>query len=143
MQLYPGADLIQCEIGGRPLFLAVLREENEAMLLDCGTRSHADSDIPRQLRDLGLGDDSLTWLIITHPDGDHCGGLGEMKRRYPSVQTACGEADRALVESPDFLFSFRYDSYRENHEIFYDAATAAWLKSCSSASQAIWHRMAP
>jgi hypothetical protein len=50
---------------------------------------------------------------------------------------ACGEADRALVESPDYLFSFRYDAYRRDHDVFYDAATAAWLKGCSSASQAV------
>lgn len=137
MELHPGADLIQCEIGGRPLYLPLLREKNEAVLLDCGTRSHAETDIPRQLRDLGLRDDSLTWLVITHPDADHCGGLGEMKRRYPSVKMACGEADRALVESPDYLFSFRYDAYRRDHDVSYDTATAAWLKGCSSAPQAV------
>lgn len=137
MKLYPGADLIECEIGGRPLYLPLLREETGAMLLDCGTRAHAQVDIPRQLRDLGLEDDCLTWLIITHPDADHCGGLGEMKRRYPKVQMACGEADRALIESPDYLFNFRYDAYRRDHQIFYDPATARWLKECSSTPQTV------
>jgi glyoxylase-like metal-dependent hydrolase (beta-lactamase superfamily II) len=132
MELYRGADLIECEIGGRPLYLPLLREKDEAVLLDCGTRGHAETDIPRQLRDLGAGDDSLTWLIISHPDADHCGGLGEIKRRYPHLQMGCGEADRALIESPDYLFSFRYDAYRKGHALFYDAATVSRLKDCSS-----------
>jgi len=137
MELYPGADLIECEIGGRPLYLPLLREGTEAVLLDCGTRVHAEADIPHQLSGLGLGYDSLTWLVITHPDADHCGGLGEMKRRYRKVQMACGEADRALVESPDHLFSFRYDAYRRDHLVFYDTAKAGWLKGCSSGPQTV------
>jgi glyoxylase-like metal-dependent hydrolase (beta-lactamase superfamily II) len=135
MEIYPGADLIECEVGGRPLYLPLLREGREGVLLDCGTRAHAESDIPRCLSRLGPANDSLTWLIVTHPDADHCGGLGEMKRRCPDLQLACGEADRALIESPDYLFSFRYDAYRKDHGIFYDTPTADWLRGCSSAPQ--------
>jgi len=137
MELYPGADLIECEIGGRPLYLPLLREGAEALMLDCGTLAHAKIDIPKKLEDLGLGRSSLTWLVVTHPDVDHCGGLAEMKRRYPHLQIACGEADRALVESPDYLFSFRYDAYRRDHLIFYDTAAARWLRECCSAPQAV------
>lgn len=135
MELYRGADLMECEIGGRPLYLPLLREGSDALLLDCGTRAHAEVDIPRELSRLGLDHDSLTWLIITHPDSDHCGGLREMKRRYPKVRIACGEADRALVESPDYLFSFRYDAYRDDHGVFYDPATARKLKDYFSGPQ--------
>lgn len=137
MELYHGADLIECEIGGRPLYLPLLREGPDALLLDCGTRAHAEVDIPRELSRLGLDEDSLTWLIVTHPDADHCGGLREMKRRYAKVHIACGEADRALVESPDYLFSFRYDAYRQDHGIFYDSATAQNLKDYFSGPQNI------
>jgi glyoxylase-like metal-dependent hydrolase (beta-lactamase superfamily II) len=137
MELYRGADLIECEVGGRPLYLPVLREGSSALLLDCGTRAHAETDIPRQFGQLRLEDDSLSWLIITHPDADHCGGLGEMKCRHPKVQIACGDADRALIESPESLFSFRYDAYRKDHGIFYDPGTADWLKGCSSAPQTV------
>lgn len=57
-----------------------------------------------------------------------CGGLGEMCRKYPDLRIACGLKDRELVESPDHLFSFRYDHYRAEHGIFYDPATAADIR---------------
>jgi glyoxylase-like metal-dependent hydrolase (beta-lactamase superfamily II) len=132
MELYPGAELIECEMDGRPLYLPLLREGNEALLLDCGTRAHAETDIPNYLNHVGIGKEGLTWTIITHPDCDHCGGLHELKTRYPALRTCCGEADRDLIESPEHLFNFRYDAYRQDHHLCYDSATAEKLKNYSS-----------
>lgn len=137
MQLYSGADLIECEIGGRPLYLSLLREGREALLIDCGTRRHAEKDLPAALGRLGISSGDLTWLIITHPDGDHCGGAAETKRRHPGVRVICGEADRALVESPDHLYSARYDAYRSDHGIFFDPETEQQIRNCSSAPQPV------
>jgi glyoxylase-like metal-dependent hydrolase (beta-lactamase superfamily II) len=132
---YPGAHLIECEINGRPLYLPLLREGPEAMLIDCGTRFHAQDDVPRALTHLGIKREELTWLLITHPDGDHCGGSAEIKRQHPAVRIACGEADRAMIESPDYLYTFRYDAYRQNHGIFFDAKTEQEIRNCSTHPQ--------
>lgn len=135
MQIYPGADLIECEIVGRPLHLPLLREGDSAILIDCGTRSHARKEIPAALEELGV--ENLAWLIVTHPDGDHCGGTAEIKKRYPKVQIACGSADATLVESPDYLFEFRYDAYRRDHGVFFDPDTARAIRNCSSEPQPV------
>jgi glyoxylase-like metal-dependent hydrolase (beta-lactamase superfamily II) len=137
MQIYPGADLIECEIVGRPLYLPLLRENHSAMLIDCGTRDHAARDVPAYLNASSIEADELDWLIVTHPDGDHCGGTAEIKKRYPQVEIACGDSDRDLVESPDYLFEFRYDAYRHDHAIFFDAQTAQQIKNCSSGAQSV------
>jgi glyoxylase-like metal-dependent hydrolase (beta-lactamase superfamily II) len=79
----------------------------------------------------------MAWAVITHPDGDHCGGSAEIKRRYPQVRLAYGDLDRAMIESPDYLFSFRYDAYRANHGIYFDPKTAQDIKNCSSSAQAV------
>lgn len=137
MELYPGAHLIECEIGGRPLYLPLLLEEREAVLLDCGTWGHAEREIPDFLDKLGVKAESLAWLIITHPDIDHCGGTGEIKRRHPAVRIACGAADQTLVESPEFLLSFRYDHYREDHGIAYEQTTIDGIRSSCSGPQVV------
>lgn len=129
MELYPGAYLIECEIGGRPLYLPVLQEGNQTLLLDCGTRSHAEKDIPEQLKRLNV---TPQWLIITHPDGDHCGGAALIRKCYPQVRVACGDADKDQIESPDCLFALRYDAYREPHGIFYDVENADLIKNSLS-----------
>jgi glyoxylase-like metal-dependent hydrolase (beta-lactamase superfamily II) len=130
MQIYPGSDLIECEIVGRPLYLPLLRQDDSAMLLDCGATWHASEDIPAYLNRLGSVD--LKWVLITHPDGDHCGGAGAIHQLYPQARLVCGEADRQMIESPEFLFSFRYDAFRQDHGIFFDPKTAGEIKQCFS-----------
>ena len=135
MKLYRGADLIECEIGGRPLFLPFLSEDTGCLLLDCGTQAHAKEEVPAFVDRNGSNPNRPFWLIITHPDGDHCGGTHIIHELYPSVRIACGDQDRLLVESPDYLFNFRYDAYRENHGISYNQETADAIRSCFAAPQ--------
>jgi glyoxylase-like metal-dependent hydrolase (beta-lactamase superfamily II) len=133
MQIYPGADLIECAIAGRPLYLPLLWECTSAVLLDCGTKRHAAEDVPAHFgkrRDL-----QLNWLIVTHPDGDHCGGTRVIGENFSQTRILCGEADRALVESPDHLFDYRYDAYRDDHGIFFDPQTAEEIRQCFSGPQ--------
>src|SRR5215469_8141778 len=130
MQLYPGADLIECEIGGRPLYLPVLSEGRVAMLVDCGTQQHAAHDVVEFFADGRAAACEPRWLIITHPDGDHCGGLRAISERFPNALTACGRLDQPLVECADVLFSSRYDAYRADHGIFYNPETASFIRNC-------------
>jgi glyoxylase-like metal-dependent hydrolase (beta-lactamase superfamily II) len=129
MELYNGSHLIECEFGGRPLYIPLLLGDREAVLLDCGAKCHAARDIPAYLENLRISVDSNIWLVITHPDVDHCGGAAELARRYQNLQLLCGQADRPLVESPEYLFKFRYDHYRVEHDVFYDEATATDIQN--------------
>jgi len=75
MEIYSGAHLIPGEVGGRPLTHTQLVDENDALLFDAGTRAQAESSIPEYFRSIGLSRERLLWLIIGHPDLDHCGVL--------------------------------------------------------------------
>jgi hypothetical protein len=76
MEFYPWAYLVECQIGGRPLYLPTLYEPDRILLPGCGTRPHAKKDIPDHLRCLNL---SSQWLIVTRPDGEHSGGAPEIR----------------------------------------------------------------
>ncbi len=138
MEIYPGAHLIECEIGGRPLRLPLLMGESDTVLVDCGTRSHAAGDIPRYIDKIGLPASRLTFLVITHPDVDHSGGAGELVRRCPHLRVMCGAADRLLIEEPEQLFARRYDHYREEHDIFYDEKTASGIRDGCNGNQPVF-----
>lgn len=129
MELYPGAYLIECQIGGRPLYLPFLQEGNQTLLLDCGTRSHAEKDIPKQLERMNV---IPQWLVITHPDADHCGGAAQIRKCYPQICVACGDADKDQIESPDCLFALRHDAYHELHGIAMGSGNADLIKGCLS-----------
>jgi len=132
MEIQPGIHIIQCAVGDRPLYLPLLIGKHSAALIDCGTLSHASQEIPDYFKEIGLNPEFLQWVIITHPDFDHCGGIGEIVRRFPNVRIACGHEDIQFVESPEFLCRHRYDSMREEHGIFYDAGTAQGIRDACS-----------
>jgi glyoxylase-like metal-dependent hydrolase (beta-lactamase superfamily II) len=79
------------------------------------TCAHAESSIPEYFRSIGLSRERLLWLIIGHPDLDHCGGAAIIARNYPNVRILCGNEDREQSEDPSILFKRRYDRYREEH----------------------------
>jgi glyoxylase-like metal-dependent hydrolase (beta-lactamase superfamily II) len=135
MEIYSGAHLIPCEVGGRPLTLTLLVDENGALLFDAGTRAHAESSIPEYFRGIGLSRERLRWLIISHPDLDHCGGAAIIARNYQNVRILCGNEDREQIEDPSILFNRRYDRYREEHGIFYDEETAKGIRAAFAGVQ--------
>lgn len=130
MELYRGAHLIELEIDGRLLYLPLLLEKDRAVLVDCGTRLHAQNEVPEYLGRLGVPSKLLEWLIITHPDPDHCGGIGAMVKRFPNLRVACGAADEILVESRESLYAARYGRFSQEHGIS--------ISEVSSADQGWW-----
>lgn len=137
MELYHGAHLINCEIWGRPLKIALLKDDYGALLFDAGTRTHAERDIPAYLQQIKLAPEDLRWLVLSHPDLDHCGGSAVLARNYPNIRLMCGKQDRGLVENPEVLFRERYDHYRQNHGIFYDSETAQKIKDAFAGPQPV------
>lgn len=135
MELYAGAHLIELEIVGRPLRLPLLIEDRRALLIDCGTRLHALDEIPTCLAKLGVETENLEWLVITHPDADHCGGAGEFARRYPNLRIACGADDRELIQSRETLCAARYAQFVRDHGITAHEISSAdpeWFSDCPS-----------
>lgn len=135
MELHAGTHLIELEIAGRPLHLPLLVEDDQAMLVDCGTRLHAMTEIPANLTKLGVLVDHLKWLVITHGDADHCGGVEEMARAYRGLSIGCGAAEREMIQRRDTLLARRYNALERDHAIAateISAASRDWLSDCPS-----------
>ena len=125
-QLYQGGYLLTGEVGGRPLHLVLLVDERKSLLLDTGCLSHVDDLILPALNQLCIPPSSLGFVVNTHCDFDHIGGNHSLKELAPQVVLGCGKADREQVESPEFLYRVRYDSYRDEG-IFYNDAVRDWI----------------
>ena len=122
-QLYDGAYLVHCAVGGRPLHLPLLVGPARAVLIDTGCAADCAGAILPALRALQIDPAQLTHVINTHCDFDHQGGNSAIMAACPAARLYCGEADRVQVESPDRLIALRYSAYLRDHGIFYDDAT--------------------
>jgi glyoxylase-like metal-dependent hydrolase (beta-lactamase superfamily II) len=119
MQLYPGVYRIQSLFGGRNLFQYLFTGDN-VVLADTGIAETPEKVIFPYLDQLKLKPQRLTLAVTTHSDLDHQGGNDAIKRTCPQAWLACGEADRALVEDPQTLFTLRYNHLRQDHDVGLD-----------------------
>jgi glyoxylase-like metal-dependent hydrolase (beta-lactamase superfamily II) len=127
MQLFPNVHIIEAAINTRPLQLPLLIGD-KVVLIDTGVSSDPQKVIFPYMKKIGLTPKDLDLVITTHSDLDHCGGNAAVKRANPNVTIACGEADRFMIESPKTLFSYRYDHYHKEHDIFYNATAKKWIR---------------
>jgi glyoxylase-like metal-dependent hydrolase (beta-lactamase superfamily II) len=128
LTLADGVHLLCGETGGRPLRLPLLIGTNGALLIDTGNAPDVEGFILPAMAKLGFAPEKLTHILITHCDHDHVGGNHAMKRLAPRATIGCGEEDREQVESPEAIWSLRYDAYRAKHRHHYpDAVKGAVL----------------
>ena len=127
-EILDGVHRIDAEVGGRPLYLFLYIGERK-LLLDAGLASTVPDFVIPYVRSLGLGPQELDVLVITHPDSDHQGGVHALAAAFPGLEIACGALDRELVSDPDAIMTLRYDAYRADHGIGYDAETTAAIRA--------------
>lgn len=134
-QIHEGAFIIHGVVGGRPLYLPLLVEDEQAVLIDTGCASDFHNLVWPALAALHIDSKRLRTVIVTHCDFDHQGGNSAVVAACSGVQLFCGAADRAQIESPEVLLSQRYDAYRQDHDIFYDENTKRWIRDELGAPQ--------
>jgi len=136
-QLFDRVYILEGEVGGRPLDLVYLDGETASLLMDTGCAHDPSKFIAPQIGQARGDVKELTWILNTHPDLDHISGNHEMKQLVPNAMLACGEADRHICQDFDSLMRYRYDVYRQDHEIFYEGDALAWLRSEAGAPEPI------
>jgi glyoxylase-like metal-dependent hydrolase (beta-lactamase superfamily II) len=121
-EILPGVHQIPVEYHGRPLKLYLLLGDGGAMLMDAGAPGTPDADILPYFSKIGFDPARLTWVMCTHPDTDHSGGLSRMKQVAPQARFCCGAADRQQIESPESLVDIRARAYFYWHGVGPDDA---------------------
>src|SRR5207248_1476442 len=79
--------------GPRTLCQYLLAGEGEALLVDAGTSATPRDAILPALRHVRIPVESVRFVVVTHPDLDHQGGLAGLKAALPRAIASCGFAD--------------------------------------------------
>lgn len=116
MEVFDGVHRIESTIGNRPLRLFFFRGER-TLLFDAGVATTPAELIVPELRAIGVAPSALDFVVISHADGDHCGGCAALCEQAPGAVSVCGRADRAMIEDPERLIADRVQAYRSDHGI--------------------------
>src|SRR4051812_13123057 len=101
MEILSGVHQIPVNYKGRPLKLYLLLFNGEAMLMDVGDGPTPETDILPYFEKIGFDPKKLNYILLTHPDIDHVGGLHRMKAAVGErTKFICGTLDREQIETP-------------------------------------------
>ena len=106
---------IESRVGPRNLFQYLIAGEDLTVLVDTGTADTPRAAILPALDEVGVSRDAVRFVVVTHPDLDHQGGLSGLEAELPRAFAACGFADRGLVSEPERLVTDRYGAYEREH----------------------------
>jgi glyoxylase-like metal-dependent hydrolase (beta-lactamase superfamily II) len=122
---------LQGRVGARNVYQYLVGSEDrdELLLIDAGTSETPREVIIPALRSLGLREDDLAAIVVTHPDVDHQGGLAGLREVCTNAVTACGFADQAMVSDPEKLLADRYGCYDREHGIGPTVDELRWIRA--------------
>jgi glyoxylase-like metal-dependent hydrolase (beta-lactamase superfamily II) len=125
-EVVPGIQRVTQRLGPRDLHVYLVAGERP-LLVDTGLDSTPEQTILPALRQLGIPPTRLGHILITHPDVDHFGGNGAMKRAAPQARLVAHALDRHLIESRERILAERYGWYAA-HGLDYAPDTLAWIR---------------
>jgi glyoxylase-like metal-dependent hydrolase (beta-lactamase superfamily II) len=111
MEVAPGIDRIEGDLGERYVCQYLLRGSDRTLLVDTGLRDMPSTVIAPYLSELGLSLADVDDVLTSHADVDHCGGNRAFHAAAPRTRFLCGEPDRGWIESNAAMLAGNYRWY--------------------------------
>ncbi len=117
---------ISSRLGPRYVHQYLLKEKNEALLLDVGMMDTPEKVIIPACKDIGINLDQIKMIVISHADVDHFSGLKNMRENAKNAITIAHSFDVPWIESCEKIQKERY-FYYESLGVFHDDETKRWF----------------
>jgi glyoxylase-like metal-dependent hydrolase (beta-lactamase superfamily II) len=111
--------------GPRIIRQVVIAGSRAALVVDTGLPGSPAAGILPLLARLGVP----PIVLLTHPDGDHVAGTGEVLAAYPDARVLAGARDIDLLGVPERAIRERYARYSVVDDVPFDAAMAERARS--------------
>lgn len=128
MEVVPGIHRIEVPLGERILCLYLLVGRERMLLVDTGSSQTPREHLVPYLESIGRSTRQIDYVVITHSDWDHQGGIVSLREVAPHALLMCHPLDRPLIESIDQLIEKRYGEFQEEHKIDESAEAKIWIR---------------
>lgn len=128
-EIAPTVFRIAEELDGCLLCQYLLRGNERSLLIDAGLGSSPTRTLVPAFSAIGFDASDLDYVLITHADVDHCGGLGELQRMAPKCVAICGPGDREMIENVEVLIDGRYREFRHIYGVDQTPEFCEWVRA--------------
>jgi glyoxylase-like metal-dependent hydrolase (beta-lactamase superfamily II) len=125
-EVVSGVHRLVAPLGDRYVCIFLVVGGTSAAVIDTGVAGTPDTALAEVLSALEV---DVAYILVTHADVDHSGGLAATRRLAPQALAVCHPLDRPLVDSVDRLIDERYREFRHAHEIDPDPEFCDWVRA--------------
>jgi len=125
-EVVPGVHRLVAPLGDRYVCIFLVVGSAAAAVIDTGVADSPDAVLPEALAALDV---DVSYILVTHADVDHSGGLTGARSLAPQALAVCHPLDWPLVDSVDRLIDDRYREFRHGHEIDQDPEFCDWVRA--------------
>ena len=118
---------VRIPLGPRYADLWLFLGENHHVLFDSGTRGTLTESVLPALQGLGFGPESISTVVISHLDVDHCGEAGNIRSVLPEAVTIAHADDSAAISDWDTFSAQRGQEFAEGWGLDESPEAVAWM----------------
>lgn len=128
MEIAAGLHRLDTSLGSRVVSLYVVVGENESLLFDAGVAGTIPTELVPYLDAQQLPVESIRWVVISHCDVDHFGGIGDVRRHLPWATIVAHDADADAIADYSVYEAQRARGLRVPYGVDEDRDVLAWAR---------------
>jgi glyoxylase-like metal-dependent hydrolase (beta-lactamase superfamily II) len=119
---------VRIPLGPRFADLWLFLGEKHHLLFDSGTRGTLTESVLPALESLGYGPESVSTVVISHLDVDHCGEAGNIRSVLPNAVTIAHAGDSEAISDWDTFSAQRGREFAEGWGLDESPEAMAWMR---------------
>ena len=128
MEIAEGIHRIDTPLGARTNAVYLLAGDHVALFDTAVDGAIAPYVLP-YLDSIGRDPEEVRWVVVSHCDVDHFGGLADATAAFPNAVTVAHRADADQIDDFDVFLDQRARGFRAEHDVDETAEGLAWLRS--------------
>jgi glyoxylase-like metal-dependent hydrolase (beta-lactamase superfamily II) len=131
-EVAPGIDRLETMLGARRLCVYALHASPASLLFDVPVDGDSSREFGPYFQAQRRAASSPQWIVISHCEVDHFGGLADARQTFPAAQVGAHRLDAGAISSFDVFLKVRGRGFLDEYGLDEDPAVLEWERDVTS-----------
>lgn len=132
-EIAPGVHRIDTPLGERLNTLWLIEGGERCVVFDTGIDTTIPDHVRPYLESSGIDPARVSWVVVSHADVDHFGGIADVHEHLPSARVGAHRLDAELMEDYARFEQERVRGFRDPWDVDETPEGIAWCRSVTRA----------